>query len=151
MHRFVPAAKSLPGNPYDGHTLSTVIPHVEKVVGNEIKRIIADKGYRGHGAPRPYDMRIYVSEQKRGVTTVIKRDLRRRPAVEPLIGHMKNEHRMDRNYLAGLGDANNAILAAIGYNFARLLAWLRQLLRALILAVLCIARTPPVPSPIHAA
>jgi IS5 family transposase len=45
--QFVLAAKALPGNPYDGHTLSTVIPHVEKIIGNEIKRIIADKGYRG--------------------------------------------------------------------------------------------------------
>src|SRR5438270_5987130 len=43
--QFVLAAKALPGNPYDGHTLSTVIPHVEKIVGDEIKRIIADKGY----------------------------------------------------------------------------------------------------------
>jgi transposase, IS5 family len=121
-----------------------VIPHVEKIVGNEIARIIADKGYRGHGAPPPYAMRVYVSEQKRGVTKAIKRDLRRRAAVEPVIGHMKNEHRMDRNYLAGSpGDAHNAILAAIGYNFARLLAWLRQLLRVLILAVLAIA--PPAP------
>ena len=62
------AAKALPGNPYDGHTLSTVIPHLESIIGNEIERIIADKGYRGHGAPAPYDMRVFVSEQKRGVT-----------------------------------------------------------------------------------
>ena len=48
------AAKALPGTPYDGHTLSTVIPHIEGIVGNEIKRIIAEKGYRGHGAPAPY-------------------------------------------------------------------------------------------------
>jgi IS5 family transposase len=45
------AAKALPGSPYDGHTLATVIPHVEGIIGNEIQRIIADKGYRGHGAP----------------------------------------------------------------------------------------------------
>ena len=77
------AAKALPGSPYDGHTLSTVIPHVESIVGNEIKRIIADKGYRGHGAPAPYSMRVFVSEQKRGVTKAIKRELKRRSAVEP--------------------------------------------------------------------
>jgi transposase, IS5 family len=47
------AAKALPGRPYDGHTLATVIPHVEGIIGNEIQRIIADKGYRGHGAPAP--------------------------------------------------------------------------------------------------
>ena len=62
--------------------------------------------------------------------------MRRRAAVEPVIGHLKNEHRMDRNYLHHRsGDANNATLAAIGYNFSLLLRWLRLLLR-LILAAL---------------
>ena len=126
--QFVLAAKSLPGNPYDGHTLSSVIPHVETIVGNEVKRIIADKGYRGHGAPAPYNMRVFVSEQKRGVTRQIKRELKRRSAVEPVIGHLKSDHRMDRNFLIGAeGDAVNAVLAAVGYNFARLIAWLRDL------------------------
>ena len=137
--QFVLAAKSLPGNPYDGHTLSTVIPHVERIVGNKIGRIIADKGYRGHGAPAPYDMRVYVSEQKRGVTKAIKRELRRRAAVEPVIGHMKSDHRMDRNFLIGShGDATNAVLAAVGYNFARLIAWLRQLWRVLSLRLVMV-------------
>lgn len=143
------AAKALPGNPYDGHTLSTVIPHVEAIVGNEVKRIIADKGYRGHGAPAPYDMRVYVSEQKRGVTRAIKRDLKRRSAVEPVIGHMKSDHRMDRNFLIGTeGDAANAVLAAVGYNFARLLAWLRRLLCALALARLGAIMLPRAASPL---
>ena len=142
--QFVLAAKALPGAPYDGHTLSSVIPHVENIVGNEIKRIIADKGYRGHGAPAPYDMRVYVSEQKRGVTAQIKRELRRRAAVEPVIGHMKSDHRLDRNFLIGPhGDATNAVLAAVGYNFARLIAWLRVLLCALWLELIWLnARSP---------
>ena len=127
--QFVLAAQALPGNPYDGHTLSRVIPHVENIAGSEIKRIIADKGYRGHGAPAPYDMRVYVSEQKRGVTPSITRELRRRAAVEPVIGHLKSDHRMDRNFLLGShGDATNAVLAAVGYNFARLIACLKALL-----------------------
>ena len=130
--QFVLAAQALPGSPYDGHTLSTVIPHVENIIGNEIKRIIADKGYRGHGAPAPYDMRVYVSEQKRGVTPAIKRDLKRRAAVEPVIGHLKSDHRMDRNFLLGPhGDATNAVMAAVGYNFARLVAWLKAILHVL--------------------
>ena len=127
--QFVLAAQALPGAPYDGHTLSTVIPHVENIVGNEIRRIVADKGYRGHGAPQPYDMRVYVSEQKRGVTPAIKRELKRRAAVEPVIGHLKSDHRMGRNFLLGShGDAANAVLAAVGYNFARLVAWLKAIL-----------------------
>ena len=138
--QFVLAAKALPGNPYDGHTLTSVIPHVETMVGNQIKRIIADKGYRGHGAPAPYHLRVFVTQQKRGVTKAIKRELKRRAAVEPVIGHMKNEHRLDRNYLIGShGDASNAVLAAVGYNFARLLAWLRGLWRALVMAMLSAA------------
>ncbi len=62
--------------------------------------------------------------------------MRRRPAVEPVIGHAKVEHRMGRNYLAGsTGDAANAVLAAAGYNFCHLLEWLALLL-SLILAAL---------------
>lgn len=63
-----------------------------------------------------------MSGQKRGVTPRIKRELRRRSAVEPVIRHLKAEHRMDRNYLwYRRGDANNAVLAAVGYNFRRLI------------------------------
>ena len=58
--------------------------------------------------------------------------MRRRAAVEPVIGHMKAEHRMGRNYLKGRdGDRINAVLAAAGYNFSLLLRWLERLLRAL--------------------
>jgi IS5 family transposase len=146
--QLVLAAKALPGSPYDGHTLTAVIPHIERVVGHEIQRIIADKGYRGHGAPAPYDMRVYISEQRRGVTASIKRELRRRSAVEPVIGHLKNEHRLGRNFLAGsAGDAINPVLAAVGYNFARLLAWLRALCCAL-LARTCVLRFAYLPAPI---
>jgi IS5 family transposase len=63
------------------------------------------------------------------MTPRIKRELRRRSAVEPVIGHLKAEHRMGRNYLwYRRGDAANAILAAVGYNFRRLIRWLRILL-----------------------
>jgi hypothetical protein len=63
------------------------------------------------------------------VTPAIKREMRRRSAVEPVIGHLKEDHRMDRNYLAHRhGDLNNAVLAAVGYNFRRLIRWLRILL-----------------------
>ena len=128
--QFIAHAKALPGNPYDGHTLATVIPDIQKQIGVNINRIVADKGYRGHNAPEDYKYKIYISGQKRDVTDAIKRDLRRRSAIEPVIGHAKSEHRMDCNYLKGSqGDAINAVLAAAGYNFRRLLAWLRKLLR----------------------
>ena len=134
--QFVIHAQALPGNPYDGHTLAEVIPGVEKLVGNAIERVHADAGYRGHNAPPEYQFKVYTSKQKRRVTPAIKREMRRRSAVEPVIGHLKNEHRMDRNYLAHRdGDLNNAVLAAVGYNFRRLIKWLRDLLR-LVLAML---------------
>jgi transposase, IS5 family len=127
--QFVAHVKALPGNPYDGHTLAAVIPEMEKLVGNTIEHILADKGYRGHNAPPDYKFRVFTSGQKRRVTPKIKRELRRRSAVEPVIGHLKDDHRMGRNYLwHRSGDATNAILAAVGYNFRRLIRWLRLLL-----------------------
>jgi IS5 family transposase len=127
--QFVAHVKALPGNPYDGHTLATVIPDMEAMIGNTIERILADKGYRGHNAPPDYKFRVFTSGQKRRVTPNIKRELRRRSAVEPVIGHLKSEHRMGRNYLwHPQGDAANAVLAAVGYNFRRLIRWLGLLL-----------------------
>jgi IS5 family transposase len=137
--QFIAHAKALPGNPYDGHTLATVIPEIEAQIGASLSRIIADRGYRGHNAPPDHRFRVYISGQRRRVTEAIKREMRRRSAVEPVIGHAKTEHRMDRNYLAGMhGDAANAVLAAAGYNFRRLLEWLRLLL-SLFLTVLAAA------------
>ena len=135
--QFVTHVKALPGNPYDGHTLATVIPDMEALIGNTIARILADAGYRGHNAPPDYKFRVFISGQKRGVTPQIKRELRRRSAVEPVIGHLKAEHRMGRNYLwFRRGDAINAVLAAAGYNFRRLIRWLRLLLRQILAALL---------------
>src|SRR3981189_2708945 len=134
--QFVTHVKALPGNPYDGHTLATVIPDMEALVGNTIARIFADKGYRGHNAPPDYKFRVFLSGQKRGVTPRIKRELRRRSAVEPVIGHLKAEHRMGRNYLwSRRGDAANAVLAAAGYNFRRLIRWLSLLLCQILTAL----------------
>src|SRR6266480_4861724 len=143
--QFVTHAKALPGNPYDGHTLATVIPDMEGLVGNIIERILADKGYRGHNAPPDYEFRVFTSGQKRRMTPRIKRELRRRSAVEPVIGHLKSEHRMGRNYLwHRQGDAINAVLAAAGYNFRRLLRWLELLLHQIL--VLLILRLHLAPS-----
>ena len=62
--QFVTHVKALPGNPYDGHTLATVIPDMEALVGNTIARILTDKGYRGHNAPPDYKFRVFISGQK---------------------------------------------------------------------------------------
>ena len=131
--QFALHAKALPGNPYDGHTLAEIIPDMETSIGNTLERIIADAGYRGHNAPLSHRFKVFTSGQKRRMTPAIKREMKRRAAIEPVIGHVKNEHRMGRNYLAHQqGDAINAILAAAGYNFRQLLNWLRIILRLLL-------------------
>jgi transposase, IS5 family len=141
--QFAIHAKALPGNPYDGHTLAEVIPGIEQLVGNTIERLHADAGYRGHNAPPDYRFKVYTSKQKRRLTPQIKREMRRRSAIEPVIGHLKNEHRMERNYLhRRCGDANNAILAAVGYNFRLLIRWLRFLLCLVMVVILA----PPKPA-----
>ncbi|MDR2853594.1 MAG: IS5 family transposase [Burkholderiaceae bacterium] len=140
--QFVAHIKALPGNPYDGHTLATVVPAIEETIGVTLGKIVADAGYRGHNAPKDKMFKVHVAGYKRGLTKTIKRALRRRAAVEPVIGHLKQDHRMDRNFLAhSEGDANNAVLAAVGYNFSLLLNWLR-LLRAFFLATLITMTTP---------
>jgi IS5 family transposase len=142
--QFVAHVQALPGNPYDGHTLASVIPAIEQLVGNTLERLHTDAGYRGHNAPTEYKFKIYTAKQKRRVTPAIKREMRRRSAVEPVIGHLKDEHRMGRNYLAHRhGDFNNAILAAVGYNFRRLIKWLRILLRLSLVALFAQPNTLP--------
>ena len=132
--QFVLHAKALHGNPYDGHTLGPVIADLEKLTGVETRRIHVDKGYRGHNHSEKF--RVWITGQVRRVTKPIRREMKRRAAVEPVIGHVKAEHRMDRNYLKGRdGDRANAVLAAAGYNFSLLLRWLERLLRALFQAL----------------
>jgi transposase, IS5 family len=132
--QFVLHVQALHGNPYDGHTLGPVITELEALTGVGTRRIHVDKGYRGHN--HPHKFRVWISGQARRVTAAIRREMRRRAAVEPVIGHMKAEHRMDRNYLKGRdGDRINAVLAAAGYNFSLLLRWLAEFLRALVTAL----------------
>jgi IS5 family transposase len=134
--QFVTHAAALPGNSYDGHTLGTVIPQMQALIGNILDRCITDAGYRGHNAPPDYKFKVYTTGQKRRLTPQIKREFKRRAAIEPVIGHLKEHHRMRRNHLAhASGDAINAVLAATGYNFRRLLAWLRFLLLTILIAL----------------
>jgi IS5 family transposase len=139
--QFVLHAKALHGNPFDGHTLGPVIADLTRLTGVEPRRIHVDKGYRGHNHPNRF--KVWISGQARRVTKAIRREMKRRAAVEPVIGHLKAEHRMDRNHLKGRdGDRANAVLAAAGYNFRLLIRWLERLLRALFMAIVYRAPTP---------
>lgn len=122
-------ARALLGNPYDGHTLAAQIAQAERITGVEIERAYVDRGYRGHDADRT---RVFVPGQKRGITPTIRRERRRRSAIEPVIGHMKSDGQLGRNFLLGSeGDATNLILAAAGHNLRLLRAWLAWLLACL--------------------
>jgi transposase, IS5 family len=126
--------KALPGNPYDGHTLGGVIDATETLTGCAIERAYVDRGYRGHATANP--RRVFISGQKRGIFGVIKRELQRRSAIEPVIGHMKSDGHLGRCHLKGReGDAANVILTAVGHNLRRVLAWLRALPRLILLAL----------------
>ena len=132
--QFVTHMKAFHGNPYDGHTLKTVIEEMESWTGISIERVYVDKGYRGHDYPNK--LKVYTSGQKRGITPTIKKELRRRSAVEAVIGHLKTDGRLGRNFLKGRdGDKINAILAGAGYNYRLVLRWLRLLFAQIMTAI----------------
>lgn len=137
--QFVVGIRAVPGLPYDGHTLRDQIAQVERLTGMAVTRAYVDKGYRGHGLASPD---IHVSQSMAKRTPTIKRERRRRSAIEPIIGHAKSDGLLERNHLAGAtGDAINAILVGAGHNIRLLLAWLRSLL-LLILALIATTRSP---------
>ena len=143
--QFVIGARALPGNPFDGHTLAAQIAQTERITSVPVERAYVDRGYRGHDADK---QRVFVSGQKRGVTPTIRREIRRRAGIEPVIGHMKEDGQLGRNFLAGAtGDAINVVLAAAGHNLRLLRAWLVRLL-AFLLSLLAIGVTrAPIPAP----
>ena len=121
-------AKTFPGNPYDGHILHKQLTQTRILLenaGSTPKQVIVDLGFRGVDADNPQVEIIHRGKYK-SLTKPQRRWLRRRQAVEPAIGHLKSDHRMDRCWLQGkLGDALHAVMCAIGYN-------LRWLMRAVL-------------------
>ena len=109
------------------------IEQVEALTGRRPSTVYCDAGYRGHGYQGEATVKVIRKLPKRA-TRSQKCWMKRRAAIEPIIGHMKNDHRMNRNYLKGVdGNRANAILAAAGYNLAKLLAWFYCALRILAL------------------
>lgn len=130
--------KSLAGNPYDGHSLAGALQQVGVLTGTMPKAVFVDKGYRGveiEGTD------IWRSGQKRGVTASIRKAIQRRSMVEPMIGHMKTEGRLDRNWLKGAeGDAIHAVLCGAGHNLRMILRAIRLFCAFIIVALInCIA------------
>jgi len=111
-------AEAVHGSPYDGHTLKGSIASAETVTGVPIKRIFVDKGYRGHGI---HDKEVYISGSRK-LTKHFKKLINRRQSIEPIIGHMKQDGKLGRNYLGQkIGDCINAVLCGIGNNIRLLL------------------------------
>ena len=129
------AAKAFEDNPYDGHTLQATLDQAEAMSGVAVARAYADKGYKGHDYEG--SARVMLSGRKRGLTPTMKRELKRRSAIEPMIGHAKNDGRLGRNYLLGHdGDRINALLAAAGHNLRLILNKLRLLFARLLATLL---------------
>jgi IS5 family transposase len=121
-NNWITSSTAVHGNPYDGHTLSETIERSQANTNVAVKEVYVDRGYRGHdytGLAKIYkrDGRLKV------LTRTLINKLKRRSAIEPTVGHLKSDNRMDRNYLKGEeGDRLNAILAAVGYNMRKLIA-----------------------------
>ena len=113
---------------YDGHTVEKSLEQTERMTGVRPIKLAGDRGYRGRkwydttelvipSSPSPKDTR-YQKEKKRVL-------FRKRAAIEPIIGHLKFDHRLNRNFYKGLfGDAINVMLAAAAFNFKRAMAFL---------------------------
>ena len=115
---FVIGIESLEGAPYDGHTLNGTIDQIERLVGDVPEETFVDRGYKKHGVLRTS---VFMSGQKT-TSPSLKKRIKRRSAIEPVIGHMKMDGKLGRNYLKGtLGNSINACLSGAGYNFRAIL------------------------------
>lgn len=119
---WVLAAQALEGNPYDGHTLRSTVDRIVATSGTEPEHVYCDMGYRGHDYEG--ECEIHVGRRRRGsIAKSLWRWMRRRAAIEPSIGHLKEHRRMERCRLKGtVGDKVNALLSAAAMNFSKLLA-----------------------------
>jgi len=117
---WIMAADAQHGNPYDGKTLKPSIDQMEKLTGKRPEHAFCDRGYRGSDH-HPEDVEVILSGKKK-LSQRLKRWMRKHSSIEPVIGHLKSDYRMNRNYLKGKeGDRMNVLLAACGWNLAKIL------------------------------
>jgi len=140
-------ARSFPGNPFDGHTLAAQLEQTSNLLqdlNRAPKQVVVDLGYRGVDADNP-GIEIIHRGRYKTMTDQQKRWLKRRQAIEPMIGHVKFDNRMDRCWLQGaLGDALHALSCAAGYNIRWLLrAIVRLGLKVVFLRLLFVTMTMP--------
>ena len=113
-------------NEFDGHTLTPALEQVNRLVGREPKTASVDRGYRGNTQigstkiqiPKPFNDKKQTKYQQKKLKTAH----RKRAAIEPVIGHLKTDHRLGRNFYKGIfGDNINIMLAAAAFNFKRMM------------------------------
>jgi len=122
----ITSISALHGNPFDGHTLKAALASSERNTLSKVRRAFVDEGYKGHGVE---DAVVYRSRQNKGVTRRIKREINRRQAIEPYIGHIKSECKLGLSRLKGIvGDKINAISSAAAYNLKLIINHLREVL-----------------------
>jgi IS5 family transposase len=131
----ITSAQALHGNPYDGHTLASALERSEKISKVAVKKAFVDRGYRGHGI---IETTVFISGQKRGVTKHTARQIKRRQAIEPHIGHLKNKLKLGLCRLKGIvGDQINAVLTCASYNLRMVLKHLRLLFAQILSLIFC--------------
>lgn len=110
-------------NPFDGHTVPDVLCQIRSMTGDFPKAAYCDRGYKGSDG-HIFGTHVYVQGTKRKCDDALEKRLRRRAAVEPVIGHLKHEHRMGRNFLLSFtGDKINSLMAACAFNLRKLARW----------------------------
>lgn len=127
-------ARSMPGNPYDGHTLAEALEQAAILSDVQPEIAVVDRGYKGVAIDR---VKVYHPGLRRGITRGLRATIRGRSAIEPAIGHMKADGKLGRNWLKGaLGDAIHAVLCGAGHNLRMILRRLRLFLRPDLVALL---------------
>lgn len=105
---------------HDSKTIPEVLEQVERLTGQQANEAYVDRGYKG--ILQYKETKILVPKPDKKITIQQRKKHSKRAAIEPIIGHLKNDYRLCRNYLKGIvGDHMNVILAAIGMNFKRVI------------------------------
>lgn len=130
-------------NEYDGHTLEKALGQTTRLTGSAPKTATVDRGYKGRSTigetvvqiPKPFNTKTtsWYKQQK------LKKSFRRRAAIEPVISHLKSDHRLSRNFYKGIfGDNINIMLAAAAFNFKRMMNIYKKMFLALFIRLLLI-------------
>jgi IS5 family transposase len=135
----ITSCQSIAGSPFDGHTLSSSLEMSERITDVAVGEAYVDRCYKGHGVK---NCQVYISGQRRGTTKKIRRDIKRRQAIEPHIGHLKQKVKLGLCRLKGVvGDQVNALLAAAAYNLRQIIRHIRVIFAQILWAILEITKS----------